>query len=114
MTGANTVSLGTIDLLISAVQISNPGGLVTINGVGTLQLGATVGGVGIDMSSATANLTINSKVAIEDSPAIHIWDVAAGRTLTINGHVDEKWTFKQDPDDGDGTTRPTGSLAPVK
>ncbi len=111
VTGANTVSLGLPNLLVSTVQINNPGGLVTINGLGTLQLGANGTNVGIDMSSATADLTINSNVALEDSPAAHIWDVAAGRTLTINGNVDENGpSNKTLTINGDGITRITGVI----
>ena len=112
VTGANTVSLGTPNLLIGTVQIANPGGLVTINGFGTLQLGANgVPGVGIDMSSATADLTINANVALEDSPPTDIWTVAAGRTLTVAGSVSENGpALKTLTIAGAGTTDITGMI----
>jgi len=113
VTGANTVSLGTPNLTIGTVQITNPGGLVTINGAGTLTLTSSgIPGVGIDMSSATADLTINANIAIEDTPTMPIWTVAAGRTLTVAGNVSENGpTLKTLTIAGAGTTDITGMIS---
>lgn len=112
VSGANTVSLGALNFLIGTLQITNPGGPVTINGIGTLQLGANgIPFVGIDMSSATADLTINAHVEIEDTPAVNTWTVAAGRTLTINGSVRENGPApKILTITGAGTTYISGSI----
>ena len=75
---ANTVSLGA-DLNFGQIQITNPGGLVTINAGNTLTLSG-VSGVGIDMSSATQNLTLNCAITLA---AAQTWNVASGRTLTV-------------------------------
>jgi autotransporter-associated beta strand protein len=80
VTGANTVSLGA-DLNFGEIQITNPGGAVTINTGNTLTLSG-VSGVGIDMSSATQNLTLNCAITLA---AAQTWNVASGRTLTLSG-----------------------------
>src|SRR2546423_5809554 len=82
--GANNVALGA-NLNFGEIQITNPGGLVTISNTGgfTLTLSG-VSGVGIDMSSATRNLTINSLVSLGGAQS---WSVATGRTLTIGGNI---------------------------
>src|SRR5437868_10000281 len=80
VTGANTVSLGA-NLNFGEIQITNPGGPVTINAGNTLTLSG-ISGVGIDMSSATQNLTINCASTLG---AAQTWTVASGRTLTVNG-----------------------------
>ena len=57
VTGANTVTLGA-DMILGTIQILDPGGLVTIGG-NILTLDATgTAGTGIDMSGATADLTL--------------------------------------------------------
>src|SRR5207237_1564951 len=76
----NTVSLGA-NLNFGEIQITNPGGPVTINAGNTLTLSG-ISGVGIDMSSATQNLTINCASTLG---AAQTWTVASGRTLTVNG-----------------------------
>src|SRR5205823_7248485 len=55
VTGANTVSLGA-NLNFGEIQITNPGGRDTIIAGNTLTL-IGISGLGIDMSSATQNLT---------------------------------------------------------
>jgi fibronectin-binding autotransporter adhesin len=67
------------DLSWSGLRIANPGGLVTIGGT-TLTLGRN----GIDLSTATADLTINSGVTLL-SNTVQSWKVATGRKLTIGG-----------------------------
>jgi len=54
VTAANTTVLGA-DLSWAGIKIVNPGGLVTINSGNTLTIGAS----GIDLSTATQNLTLN-------------------------------------------------------
>ena len=81
VTGANFVTWstsGTRDW--NGVQVTNPGGLVTINNAGDRYL--RVGSGGIDMSTATQNLTIN----FFDTNANNTWNVNAGRTLTISNY----------------------------
>ena len=75
---ANSTALGA-DLAWDGVEITNPGGLVTIGtaAVNTLTLGAS----GIKFgSSATQNLLINSNLTVG---AAQTWTVAGGRTLQI-------------------------------
>src|SRR5687768_16679325 len=80
VTGPNTVALGA-DLSFLGVKVANPGGPVTITAGNTLTLGAS----GIDMATATQNLTINSGLALG---AAQTWDLGtSGRTLTIGGIV---------------------------
>ncbi|HET6406894.1 MAG TPA: hypothetical protein VFG14_03355, partial [Chthoniobacteraceae bacterium] len=113
VTGANTVSLGVPNLLVGTLQITDPGGPVTLNGIGTLQLGANgIPGIGIDMSSATADLTINANIALEDSPIDSSWTVAEGRTLTIAGNVSENGPAEKTLTiTGAGVTRITGVIS---
>src|ERR1700694_2178916 len=80
VTGANTVSLGA-NLNFGEIQITNPGGLVTINAGNTLTLSG-IAGVGIDMSAATQNLTLNCNITIG---AAQTWNIGSGRTLTLGG-----------------------------
>ena len=76
VTGDNTVSLGATTNW-AGIEILNPGGLVTINGAFTLNLGAS----SIDMSSATTNLTLSPTTL--GFTANQAWNLASGRTLTI-------------------------------
>jgi autotransporter-associated beta strand protein len=78
---ANTCDLGG-DLTWAGISILNPGGLVTINGSNTLTLGAAA--KDIDLSTATADLTVNTALAMG---AANVWDVATGRTLTLSNVV---------------------------
>ena len=75
--GANSVLLGA-NLSWGGISITNPGGAVTIGAGNTLTLGTS----GIDMSAATQNLTISSALTI--GAGNQVWNVAAGRTLTLN------------------------------
>jgi autotransporter-associated beta strand protein len=75
VTAANSSSPGA-NLSFDGLRIVNPGGLVTIGGGYTLTLGSS----GVDMSAATQNLNINSRVSLG---ADQTWTIAAGRTLQI-------------------------------
>jgi autotransporter-associated beta strand protein len=80
VTGPNTVVLGA-DLSFLGVKLTNPGGPVTINAGNTLTLGAS----GIDMTTATQDLTINSGLALGGAQT---WDLGtSGRNLKVNGIV---------------------------
>ena len=79
VTGANSVLLGA-DLSYLGIKIVNPGGTVTIGGANTLSTGT----LGIDMSAATANLILNTANLTLLDDASQVWDVAGGRTLTVN------------------------------
>jgi autotransporter-associated beta strand protein len=80
VTGANTVLLGA-NLNFGEMQITNPGGLVTINAGNTLTLSG-VSGTGIDMSTATQNLTLNCAITLGGAQS---WNIGSGRTLTLGG-----------------------------
>lgn len=77
VTGANSTLLGA-NQSWGGIAITNPGGAVTLGGANTL----TLGGSGIDMSSATQNLTIGSSLTLASGG--QVWNVATGRTLTLN------------------------------
>ncbi|MEI6070957.1 MAG: autotransporter-associated beta strand repeat-containing protein [Verrucomicrobiae bacterium] len=82
VTGANTVDMGAA-LFFGEINIANPGGLVTITNTGSFLLTLMgVNGVGIDMSVATQDLTINANLALGGWQS---WNVQAGRTLTLGG-----------------------------
>jgi autotransporter-associated beta strand protein len=78
VTGANSSALGA-DLSWRGITIVGPGGPVTITGSNTL----TLANNGINMSAATQDLTISSNLALFKGVG-QIWDIAAGRTLTLN------------------------------
>ena len=60
-----------------------PGGLVTISAGNTLTLGSA-STVGIDMSQATAGLTLNCNLALGNN---NTFDVTNGQTLTVGGVI---------------------------
>ncbi len=77
--GANTTWEG--------IQILNPGGPVITTWDGnTLTNGAigAVGLTGIDMSSASQNLTLSNNVVVN---GVQNWKVAAGQTLSLDGNL---------------------------
>jgi len=78
VTSANTAVLGA-DLAWGGITIADPAGLVTINAGNTLTNGGN-----IDLSSATADLTLNCGLALGGSA---VWNVATNRTLTLGGIV---------------------------
>ena len=82
VTSANTVSLGA-NLSFGGIQILNPGGLVTINEGNTLTNGSA-STVGIDMSQATAGLTLNCNLVLGNN---NIFNVTNGKALTVGGVV---------------------------
>ena len=74
---ANSPVLGS-DVSWLGVKVIGPGGLVTIGGGNTLTLGAS----GIDLGSATQNLTLSCGVTLQGRQN---WSAAAGRTLNLTG-----------------------------
>jgi autotransporter-associated beta strand protein len=76
--GNTTASLGA-DLNWAGIKIVSPGGLVTINSGNTL----TVGTSGIDLSTATQDLTLSSGLTL--SGGKQSWTAGAGRTLDVAG-----------------------------
>ncbi|MEI7898983.1 MAG: autotransporter-associated beta strand repeat-containing protein [bacterium] len=79
VTTANTTVLGA-GLSWAGIKIANPGGLVTINAGNTLTNGTS----GIDLSTATQDLTLNCGLVLQGAQT---WDVGAGRTLTAAGII---------------------------
>lgn len=88
VTGANSVSLGA-SLSWLGIQITNPGGAISISGGGnTLTLGAS----GIDASTTTQQLTLNTNVTLG---AVQTWTfngstfsaLSAGMTLNNGGNT---------------------------
>ncbi|MFM1767592.1 MAG: hypothetical protein RJA22_121 [Verrucomicrobiota bacterium] len=75
---ANTTVLGA-SLAWGSISILDPAGLVTIDAGHTLTNNGN-----IDMSLATADLTLNCGYAMGNSA---VWNVASGRTLTVGGNV---------------------------
>jgi autotransporter-associated beta strand protein len=69
------------------IRIVNPGGAITVNADGnTLTNGAigAVGLTGIDMSSATHNLTLNNNLVVN---GVQNWNVGAGQTFSVGGNL---------------------------
>ena len=89
VTSANTTVLGA-DVTWGSILIADPTGLVTIGGGNTL----TNKG-GIDLSSATADLTLNCDLALGGSA---VWNVATGRTLTLGGIVSGSFNITEQGD----------------
>jgi len=78
VTASRGTSLGA-DLSFQGIRIENPGGSpMSISG-STYTL--TLGSSGIDMSSATADLTISSILNISTN---QIWSIGSGRVLTLS------------------------------
>jgi autotransporter-associated beta strand protein len=98
--GANTTALGA-DTTWGGIQIKDPGGLVTINAGNTLTLGAA--STDINMTNATADLTLNCNVALG---AANVWDVTNSRTLTVAGVISSSSTLTKQ---GAGTVTLTGA-----
>jgi len=82
VTGVNSVQLGA-DLSYLGIRILNPGGAVTLGGANALRTDA----FGVDMSAATADLTLNNASLTLLDYASTFWNVASGRTLTVNPGV---------------------------
>jgi fibronectin-binding autotransporter adhesin len=81
VTAANTTVLGA-DATWAGITVQNPTGSVTIGAGNTLTLGAAAND--INLSAATANLTLNCALVLGDA---NVWNVATGRTLTLGGIV---------------------------
>lgn len=81
VTGANTSLLGG-NVTWQGIRIANPGGLVTIGAGNTLTLSAGQAGISIDMTAATQDLTILSGLTIKTTVG-QLWNIASGRTLTL-------------------------------
>jgi len=71
-----SITLGSSES-VAGLKVGSPSGAVTLSG-NTL----TVGTSGIDMSSATQNLTISSGLTL--GAGNQTWNVATGKTLTLN------------------------------
>lgn len=80
--GANTAALGA-NMTWLGIRIADPGGIVTISPGHTLTLRAGQTGTSIDMSAATQDLTIQSSLTLQTAVG-QFWNIAAGRTLTLN------------------------------
>jgi autotransporter-associated beta strand protein len=80
--GGGTFTLGA-NVTWGEIQIANPNNPVIINSGSILTLNG-VSGIGIDMSGATQNLTLNPSLVLGGAQA---WNVGSGRTLTIGGTV---------------------------
>jgi len=78
VTSANSTSLGA-NLSWQGITLSNPGGAIAIGGANTLTLGTA----GIDMVTATQDLSITSNLALASGG--QTWNVATGRLLSITG-----------------------------
>lgn len=79
VSAANTTTLNT-GLTWAGIQITNPGGNVTINGSATLKLEDA----GIDMSTSTRSLTVNCPVELNVAAP---WTIAATRVATFNDPI---------------------------
>ena len=77
VTAANSPVLGA-DLSWLGLKIVSPAGLVTLAAGNTL----TVGASGIDLSTATQNLTLNCGLTLQGQQS---WKAAASRTLDVAG-----------------------------
>ncbi len=82
VTGANSTVLGG-NVTWNGIRIANPGGAVTIGAGNTLTLSAGQAGTSIDMSAATQDFTIQSGLTIRTAVG-QLWNIASGRTLTLN------------------------------
>ncbi len=81
VSSANTTVLGA-DATWAGITIENPGGAVTLSAGNSLTLGANA--TDINMSAATANLTLHNALVLGDA---NVWNVATGRLLTISGEI---------------------------
>jgi autotransporter-associated beta strand protein len=82
-TVSSTANLTTVlnqDFNIMGLRVANPSAAVSIGGTHNLTLGA----YGIDLSSATRDLTITAPVILDAQQG---WSVGTGRTLNLGGQV---------------------------
>ncbi len=82
LSGNHVVPIGG-NLTLGQLIILDPGGPVLLSSPGTLTLNG-LGGVGIDMSASTQNLTLNCPVVLGGGQT---WNVAANTTLTVSGAI---------------------------
>jgi autotransporter-associated beta strand protein len=75
VTGANATNIGT-DLGVAGVRVTTPGGDVTIGGSARLTLGTA----GVDLSSSTRSLFMNSALDVNESAA---WNIATNRLVRV-------------------------------
>ena len=80
VSAANTTNALGTNLTWGCIQILNPGGPVCLTGSNTLSLNG-VAGTGIDMSSASQDLTIACPVSVIFTQA---WNVASSRMLAVD------------------------------
>ena len=102
----SVANLGTLldqNFSIGGLIIANPAGPVSIGG--THQL--TVGAGGIDLSAATRDLTLTAPTILG---AAQTWNVAAGRTLAVNGGITGGFPLTIA---GAGTTTLGGAVDPL-
>jgi len=105
VTGANSPVLGG-DVIWQGIRIADPGGAITIGAGNTLTLSAGQAGISIDMSAATQNLTIQSGLTIKTAVG-QLWNIAAGRTLTLNTGLFTRGTGATLNVQGSGTVNAT-------
>lgn len=78
LAGANSVALGG-NLTLNSLVVGSTGGAVSISAGNTLTLGAG----GVDLSSATQNLSVASGLSLASGQ--QAWSVAAGRAFSLSG-----------------------------
>jgi autotransporter-associated beta strand protein len=83
VTTPNTTNSLGVNGTWGGIKIINPGGPILQTAGYTLTL-MGVSGTGIDMSSATQDLTVNCALSL---PTSQSWNVAYGRTLTVSGPI---------------------------
>lgn len=96
LAGALTVNQGG-NISWGSLQLTNPGGAVTINQASGNTLTLNTSGAGIDMSAATADLTFGNTggfVRIASGNSSPVLNVASGRTLTFNGALTNQGNTK--------------------
>ncbi len=82
VTGPNTTTLGASTAWLG-IKVTTPGGPILINADGNTLTNGSVnvaGNVGIDMSAATADLTLSNNVVVTGPQT---WNIAPGRTLLL-------------------------------
>jgi len=98
VTTVTNVNLGAA-LSFLGFSVTNPGGSVQIS---TTNAALTIGASGIDLSSATQNLTFNSPVQISLG-ADQSWNIGSGRTLTSTSVISSVSTTRVLTKTGIGT-----------